>query len=181
MKAFAALFSALGLALALAACATFDGRGLTPGVSTAADVEAVMGAPAEKRQVAGGETWYFYPRQPYGRMTFVARMAPEGRLVAIEQRLTDENVAKIIPNTTRAEQVRDLLGPPWLAGHYARLERNIWTWHMRRYGDPGIPVSLNVQMSLDGMVREVYIIDESSRDPGLFAGRGLGVGFGFGF
>jgi hypothetical protein len=178
MKTIAALFAAL----TLAGCASFGGRGLTPGVSTAADVEGVMGAPAEKRQVAGGETWYFYPRQPYGRMTFVARLAPDGRLVAIEQRLTDENVAKIIPNTTRAEQVRDLLGPPWSATHFARLERDIWTWHMRRYGDPGIPVSLNVQMSADGVVREVYILDESSRDPGLFAfGRGAGAGVGFGF
>lgn len=167
-------------ALLLAGCASFDGRGLTPGVSSAAEVESVMGAPAEKRTVANGETWYFYPRQPYGRTTFVARIAPDSRLVAIEQRLTDENVAKIIPNTTRAEQVRDLLGPPWQAGHYPRLERNIWTWHMRRYGDPGIPVSLNVQLSMDGLVREVYIIDESSRDRGIFAG-GAGVGIGIGF
>jgi hypothetical protein len=167
--------------LLLAGCATFDGRGLTPGQSTAADVERVMGAPAEKLQVASGETWYFYPRQPYGRMTFVARLAPDGRLVAIEQRLTDENVAKIIPNTTRAEQVRELLGPPYSAQRYARLDRNIWSWHMRRFGDPGIPVSLNVQMSPDGVVREVYIIDESSSDRRSFAFGGMGFGLGFGF
>ena len=174
---------ALCLAATLVACATFDGRGLTPGQSSAADVERVMGTPAEKRQVAGGETWYYYPRQPFGRKTFVARMSPEGRLVAIEQRLTDENIAKIVPNTTRAEQVRDLLGPPYAAGHYARLERNIWTWHMRRFGDPGIPVQLNVQMSADGLVREVYILDESDTDrPGLaLGGSGMGIGFGFGF
>jgi hypothetical protein len=178
MKAFVALC----LALTLAACATFGGRGLTPGVSSAADVERVMGPPAEKRQAEGGETWYFYPRQPYGRVTFVARLAPDGRLVAIEQRLTDENVAKIVPNSTRVEQVRDLLGPPYVAGHYARMDRDIWTWHMRRYGDPGIPVSLNVQMSPDGVVREVYIIDESSRNPGNFAfGGGMGIGIGLGF
>jgi hypothetical protein len=166
---------ALCLALTLAGCASFDGRGLTPGVSNAAEVESVMGAPAEKRQAANGETWYFYPRQPYGRMTFVARIAPDGRLIALEQRLTDENVAKIIPNTTRAEQVRDLFGPPWSTMRVDRMDRDIWTWHMKRYGDPGIPVSLNVQMSPDGVVREVYIIDESSRD------RGVGVGVGIGF
>src|SRR6185503_608224 len=169
---------ALCLALTLTACATFDGRGLTPGVSTAAEVERVMGAPAEKRQ-AGAETWYYYPRQPFGRMVFVARMGPDGRLLAIEQRLTDENVAKIIPNTTRAEQVRDLLGPPYSAQRYARLDRDIWSWHMRKYGDPGIPVYLHVQKSPDGVVREVYLIDESDSDPRFF--RGAGVGFGFGF
>ena len=170
-------------ALTVAACASFDGRGLAPGQSTGTDVERVMGAPAEKRQVANGETWYFYPRQPYGRASYVARLAPDGRLVALEQRLTDENVAKIIPNTTRANEVRDLFGPPWSAGHYARLDRNIWTWHMRRFGNPGIPVQLNVQMSPDGVVREVYIIDESSRDPGHLnlSGSGVGIGIGLGF
>jgi hypothetical protein len=169
--------AALGLALTLAGCASFDGRGLTPGVSNAAEVESVMGAPAEKRQVANGETWYYYPRQPYGRMTFVARIASDGRLIALEQRLTDENVAKIIPNTTRAEQVRDLFGPPWQTMQVARMDRDIWTWHMKRYGDPGIPVSLNVQMSPDAVVREVYIIDESSRNSGFFGGVGIGIGF----
>ena len=152
------------LALALAGCAHFDGRGLTPGQSSAADVERVMGAPAEKRQAAGGESWYFYPRQPFGMKTFVARFAADGRLIAVEQRLTDQNVAKIVPNITRAEQVRDLLGPPWSAWRYARLDRDIWTWHMRRYSDPGIPGQLSVQMSPDGVVREVYFLQEGGRN-----------------
>jgi outer membrane protein assembly factor BamE (lipoprotein component of BamABCDE complex) len=176
---------ALCITLALAACATFDGRGLAPGQSTASDVERVMGAPADKRQVANGETWYYYPRQPYGRKTFVARVAPDGRLIGIEQRLTDENIAKIIPNTTRAEQVQELFGPPWSAAHYARLDRNIWTWHMRHFGDPGIPVQLNVQMSPDGVVREVFILDESETERfggiALGSGGGIGIGVGMGF
>ena len=176
MRLLFASWLAVALSLALAGCASFDGRGLTPGVSTAADVERVMGTPAERREVAG-ESWYYYSRQPYGRKTFVARMGADGRLVALEQRLTDENVAKIVPNHTRADQVRELFGPPWTAGRYARLERDIWTWHMRRFGDPGIPVQLAVQMSVDGVVREVYIIDESDTRPFPFTG----VGFGFGF
>jgi len=146
--------------LLLASCASFDGRGLTAGQSTAADVERVMGVPAERRQV-GGETWLYYPRQPFGRKTFVARLGAGGRLVGIEQRLTDEYVAQIVPNATRSEQVRDLFGPPYQSSRFARLDRNVWTWHMRRFGDPGIPVQLNVQMSPDGVVREVVILDES--------------------
>jgi hypothetical protein len=53
---------------------------------------------------------------------------------------------------------------------------------MRRFGDPGIPVALAVQMSMDGVVREVYIIDESRPDSGfgIFGGGG-GVGVGIGF
>jgi hypothetical protein len=146
VKVFLALLLGPVLAAALAACATFDGRGLQPGAA-AADVERVMGAPAEKRAVAG-ETWYYYPRQPFGRATYVARLGADSRLVAIEQRLTDENVARIVPNSTRAEQVRDLFGPPYAAMQIPRMDRSIWTWHMRHFGDPGIPVSLNVQMCL---------------------------------
>jgi hypothetical protein len=170
----------LCLALLLAGCASFAGRGLTAGQSTAADVEGVMGAPAERRQTANGETWLYYPRQPFGRKVFVARLGADGRLIAIEQRLTDENVAQIVPNATRAEQVRDLLGPPYQATQFPRMDRDTWTWHMRRFGDPGIPVALTVQMSPDGVVREVYLIDESDNElrPGF--GFGLGLGFGFG-
>jgi hypothetical protein len=168
---------ALCLAAGLAGCASFDGRGLQAG-STAADIERLMGVAAEKRQVAN-ETWYYYPRQPFGRKTFVARIGADGRLIALEQRLTDENIAKIVPNATRSEQVRDLLGPPYIAARIARMDRSIWTWHMRHFGDPGIPVSLNVQMSPDGVVREVYILDESdSERPSLsFSGFGFGLGF----
>jgi hypothetical protein len=108
-------------------CASFDGRGLVAGQSSATDVERVMGAPAEKRQV-GGETWYFYPRQPYGRVMYVARVTPDGKLAALEQRLNDATVAKIIPNTTRAQEVRDLLGPPYTAVGFPRMERDTWTW-----------------------------------------------------
>jgi hypothetical protein len=154
---------ALALALAAAGCASFDGRGLTPGQSDAAQVERVMGTPAEKRQI-GAETWYFYSRQPYGRVTYVARVGPDGRLVGLEQRLTDANVAKIVPNATRAQDVRDLLGPPWTAVQYAQLDRNVWTWWIRRYGDPGLPGELVVQMSPDGVVREVYFLQQGSAD-----------------
>ena len=43
--------AALIATLVTAGCASFDGRGLVPGQSSTADVERVMGAPAEKRQV----------------------------------------------------------------------------------------------------------------------------------
>ena len=148
------------LALVLSACASFSGSGLTAGVSTVADVERAMGAAADRRQV-NNETWLYYPRQPFGRKTFVARLGTDGRLIAVEQRLTDENVARILPNTSRADDVLDLLGPPYVATQFPRMDRNVWTWHMRRFGDPGQPAQLNVQMSPDGVVREIGFIDES--------------------
>ena len=169
---------ALFLVAVLAGCASIDGRGLVPGQATASDIERVMGSPAEKRQV-GAETWYYYPRQPFGRQTYVARVGQDGRLVAVEGRLNDETLAKIVPNTTRSEQVRDLLGPPWQSARYGRLDRDIWTWAVNRWGNVGLPAQLNVQMSPDGVVREVLIIDEFPRDSGN-NNAGFGVGFGRG-
>jgi hypothetical protein len=147
-------------ALALAACASFEGRGLVPGRSSAAEVEALMGPPAERRQAANGETWMYYPRQPFGRSMYVARVGGDGKLVAIEQRLTDENVARLVPGTTRAADVRALLGPPYGVTRFPRLEREVWQYHMRRYGNPGMPFALYVQLSPDGVVREVLYQDE---------------------
>lgn len=160
---------AAGLLAYLTACASYDGYSLRPGIASAVDVERVMGMPADRKEVRG-ETWLYYPRQPYGYQCFVARIGADGRLIAVEPRLTDQNVAHITPNLTRADRVRELLGPPWVAGYDARLEREIWIWKMRRHGDTGIPAELNVRMSVDGVVREVFLREEPTGRPGLFFG-----------
>jgi hypothetical protein len=142
--------------LLLAGCASMDGAGLVPGRSTADDVEAAMGRAADKRPGAGGETVYYYPRLPWGYATYAARIAPDGKLVAIEQRLTLENADKL--KQMRTHEVRDLLGPPFepmkdLGG------REIWTYPMRIPGDP-TPKWLLVHFSADGAVRETRLIDD---------------------
>jgi hypothetical protein len=156
------LILALAAALAAVACASFDGRGLVPGRSSAAEVDALMGPAAETRRQSSGETWLYYPRQPAGRKMFVARIGPDDRLIALEQRLTDENVAKLEADRTRGEEVRELLGPPYLVTGFPRMSRDVWEYHFHHFGDPGIPMALYVQFSPDGVVREIYRIDEST-------------------
>ena len=155
-----AVFSLLLIA---AGCASFDGYGLKPGQATSTDVEHIMGTPAETRKVRG-ETLLYYPRQPFGGVTFVARIGPDNRLIGIEQRLTDDNVAKIVPNVTTGDEVRDLLGPPWQTSHYGLSSRTVWTWYMHEFGDASLPLELDVQMSPDGVVREVDKLDAGKRD-----------------
>ena len=149
------------IALALAGCASIDGYTLTPGQSTLAEVEAVMGAPAERRQ-AGAETWLYYPDQPFGRKVFVARIGPDGRLIALEQRLSGEYIAKLVPNQSSREDVLALFGQPYKHLNYPRMERDTWSWHMRQYGNQ--PAGLHVQMSPDGVVREIYVLDEENKN-----------------
>ena len=159
----AGLFTGIALGAALlAGCAGYDGRSLVPGLSSAADVEALMGEPADIRQEPNGETVLWYPRMRYGRENYAARIGPDGKLLAIEQRLTEENIARLERGRTVAREVRELLGPPHRADPFPRMEREIWTYYMRGY--PNWKV-LYVQISSDGVVREVYYMDDPEAMP----------------
>jgi hypothetical protein len=155
------LLLALAVAAATAAgCAT--SRNLQPAQSTRADVEAALGQPAEVRPRSDGETWLYYPNQPFGRKVQVARVAPDGKLIAVEQRLSEEYIAKLIPNQTSQEDVLALFGRPYERLNVPRMERDMWTWYMRQYGT--LPATLNVQMSPDGVVREIYVLDDNNKN-----------------
>ena len=143
----------LVLAFLLCSCA---GQQLVPGRSTAADVEARH--PADKR-IVGGETVYYFPELPWGYRSYAARVGGDGRLIAVEQRLTEENLKKVVRDRTTGEEVRDLLGPPWEPTHYARMDRDVWTYPMRLGSDP-TPKWFVVHISSDGIVRETYLFDD---------------------
>jgi hypothetical protein len=157
------LLLALAVAAATAAgCAT--SRNLQPAQSTRADVEAALGQPAEVRPRSDGETWLYYPNQPFGRKVQVARVAPDGKLIAVEQRLSEEYIAKLIPNQSSQDDVLALFGRPYERLNVPRMERDMWTWYMRQYGI--LKATLNVQMSPDGVVREVYVLDDNDTRDG---------------
>lgn len=142
--------------LLLAGCAGYDGRSLVPGQSSAAEVEKLMGPVADKRTGASGETVLWFPRLPAGRVSYAARIGKDDRLIAIEQRLTHENLQKLKPGESRESDVRDILGPPSHVDSYPRRQRDIWTYEAQ-----GIqPQLILVQLSPDGIVRETYMIDD---------------------
>src|ERR1700742_199738 len=82
-KSAAALF-----ALALTACASYDGRTLPPGASEG-DVRGLMGPPALEVPLEGGGKRLAYPKGPLGVETFMADLGPDGRLVQVRNVLTD--------------------------------------------------------------------------------------------
>jgi hypothetical protein len=144
--------------LALAAGCAGDPSRLVAGQSTVADVEKAMGRAADQRPAPGGETVYYYPQLPWGYATYAARIAPDGKLVAIEQRLTANNVEQLKAGATREADVYALLGPPYepMTDHGGRA---IWTYPMRLDGDP-TPKWLLVNFTADGVVREKHYIDD---------------------
>jgi len=121
-----------------------------------------MGPAADKRPAAGGETVYYYSRLPYGNATYAARIAPDGKLVALEQRLTLENLDKLKPGVTRAEEVLDLLGPPYRPMKQASTGVEIWTYP---FLVPGFRLSrwFLAHISPDGILREKNMIDDPTR------------------
>lgn len=150
-------FVAVVLAAAmLSGCASYSGRGLVPGQSNAKDVEALMGAPAERMTVAGGDSVWFYPQNPNGLHTFAVRLSPQGIVQAVEQRLTVENLARLVPGQSTTAQVRELLGPPWQVTRMTRQERDVWSYRMQ--DNALVRHDLYVQFSADGVVREVIML-----------------------
>jgi hypothetical protein len=146
------------LLLLAAGCAGYEGRGLVPGQSTAAEVDALMGPAAERRAGPNGETVLWFPRLPAGRMSYAARIGPDDKLIAIEQRLTEENLAYLERGKTTAEMVHDLFGPPNKVNQFPRMQREVWTYQM-----PAVMTEwkvLYVQFSPDGVLREYYYMDD---------------------
>ena len=152
--------SSLALALALAACASQTGSGLIIGQSTLQDVEAKMGRPAEIQPGPNGQTICWYPQLPWGHVSYAARIGADGRLLAVEQRLTEANIKRIVVDKTTMQEVHDLLGPAYMPERHERMQRDIWTYPMRVPGH-NLPKWFLVQMSTDdGVVRETYLMDD---------------------
>lgn len=148
----------------LAGCASYDGSSLIAGKSTAADVEQLMGPPAEKIVEPAGDAVWFYPRGPMGRQTYAVRVAPNGLVRGVEQRLTVENMQKLVAGETTAKDVRALFGPPSRVTRLDRQQRDVWEYPMKNQID--VDHSLFVQFSYDGILREALFLRDPKYDVG---------------
>ena len=155
------------LVLLLAGCVTFEGSGLLPGQSKADDVQKAMGAPSDRILFPDGSATWFYTTAPMGRTTHAVHLSPEGVVKSIEQVLTQQSIAKLVPGTTTSAQVREILGPPGRISRMDRQQRNVWEYRM--YNDAQDDFDLYVQLSDDDVVREVVFLKDYHKEPG---GRG---------
>jgi hypothetical protein len=150
--------------LLLTGCASYDGRGLVPGQSTAADVQALMGAPADRRTGLNGDTVLYYPRGPSGMHTYAVHVSAGGIMQSVDQLLTVDNLKKLVPGVTTTAQVREDFGPPGRISRLDRQQRDVWEYRM--FGASQEPYYLYVQISGDGIVREVLFLKDYNREPG---------------
>ena len=144
----------LGVCVVLAAgCASFDGRGLVPGASTGAQVEALMGKPDERVAKPDGSSVLYYTRNPVGRHTYAVTLGPEGVMRSIDQRLTPANMGKLRTGATTKSEVRALFGPPFPATIATQPlnQREVWEYKWLQVDDKRV---LWVYFSPDGILRE---------------------------
>jgi outer membrane protein assembly factor BamE (lipoprotein component of BamABCDE complex) len=155
---------AASLGAVVAGCASMDGRDLVAGQSTAREVEARMGAPTERITVAGGDTTWYYSRQPTGLQMIAVRLTPAGVVRSVEQLLTEDNLRNLVPGSTTRAQARQIVGPPWRTSHFDRQQREVWEYRM--YNAQQWEYFLNLQFSGDGIVREVLLLKDYSKEQG---------------
>ncbi|MGH8706334.1 MAG: hypothetical protein ACREUO_13060 [Burkholderiales bacterium] len=152
---------ALASAALIGGCASYSGSSLVPGKSTSAEVEALMGSPAEKL-TRGDETVWYYPRGPIGWHSYAVRLDRGGVVRAVEQRLTVENVKKVAAGASTKQDVRELFGPPFVVSGLPRLKREVWEYQLL---EVDFKWKLWVQFSDDGIVREVLQMRHPEMDP----------------
>ena len=154
MRNFVSLpgIASVGAVLLLAACAAMDGRGLVPGKSTAAEVQAVMGSPVQRLKRPDGVEALYFARHPEGRFCYVVSIGPDGVMRGMEQRLARAQFARIIVDKTTAAEVRELLGPPSHVMHQRLKAMDVWEYPWREIDEVRV---LFVGLSGDGIVREV--------------------------
>ena len=92
---------------------------------------------------------------------FAARFGRDGKLIAIEQRLTEDYVAKLTPGVSTAAEVRDLLGPPDRVLRFPRLDGEVWTYPITWISNSRV---LNIDIAPDERVREVLVLDNWEAD-----------------
>lgn len=117
------------LAALLAGCASYNGRGLRPGIDDGNAVRALMGEPAQQWSAADGSRHLAYPRGPEGTHTYMVELAPDGRLKSIENVLDTRHFA-LIAAGMEMDEVQRLIGPPqpsWTVYFEARDEL-VWEW-----------------------------------------------------
>ncbi|GAB2878194.1 hypothetical protein GCM10027046_02730 [Uliginosibacterium flavum] len=137
------------LVCVLSACGPAS-HGLEPGKATMPQLLDQMGEPSMVWSEGDGSLQLEFARIPKGGGNFMARVAPNGILMSLQQVLTEANVEALQPGMSR-DQVRRALGRPgWIEG---RESGELWHWPL----DQNRPEvwQVDAQFSVAGTLLEV--------------------------
>ncbi|MDP5007423.1 MAG: outer membrane protein assembly factor BamE [Glaciimonas sp.] len=145
------------LTLALSGCASLTAPPVHPGESET-QVISRLGRPTATYQ-NGKDRLLEYNRGAFGQTTYMADIAPDGRLVSYEQVLTLEKFATIKVGTFTKDDVLRTIGHPVDTITYNRVKLEGWNYG---YKESGVWNSLmTVYFDQAGIVRKL----ENGPDP----------------
>lgn len=170
MKRFirpAVLSAALAALLALSGCASLFAPPVHPGDSEA-EVLSHLGKPAATYP-DGNDKLLFYQRGFLTQFAYMARIAPDGRLVSYEQVWTTNQFAKLKPGISTKEDVLRTVGAPTEIRQYARIPYHAWNYG---YKEAGVWDSMmSVYIDDNGIVQRLENGPDPRFDPGRFGFR----------
>lgn len=152
----------------LAGCATPDRDArLQPGASREADVVALYGQPTRVWPEADGGRTLEYSTQPRGQHCYMVHLAPDGRLIGVEDGLSFASRSRIEPGMTH-EQVSRILGTERSRVFFSLSGEDVWDWTIEPDQSGGYGMRFNVHFK-DGRVLRASqsMVFPSRRFPGM--------------
>jgi len=123
-------------AIVLAGCSSPSLRGGNPAIGDPVEaVTARLGQPTGVYPLPDGGRELEYATGPMGQYTWMARIAPDGRLVSWEQVLTGEKFATLKIDRDTKDDVLRTIGRPAEYSHVAMHDYEVWSY---RYKESGV-------------------------------------------
>ena len=145
-----------------AGCAASAFYGVEPGRSSEADVRRALGEPAAVYAAADGSRFLAYPRGPAGPQTYMAVVAPGGRLASLAQVLSEDSFRRIERGRTTREELERLIGPPWRTIDFPNKEQVAWDY---RFQDAwGYLAEFSVMLDRRGIVADTVTVRFDKED-----------------
>lgn len=144
-------------AILLSGCDYVAQQELQPGLSTKDDVLLKMGKPVMIWEEKDGSMTYEYPRGPEGHVTYMVKLAADGRYLGMENVLSDKYFAQVKSGMTR-DELRRLLGRPTETAIFSNFQEEVWTW--RHQGIHYKSRRFHVHMTMDGIVKRTDSTDD---------------------
>jgi outer membrane protein assembly factor BamE (lipoprotein component of BamABCDE complex) len=150
------------IAAGIAGCSTLAMQRLVPGTSTEADVMSAMGKPDKVYANPDGSRVLAYPGGSEGTQAYMVAISKDGRLERLDQVLTPERIARIVPGQTTQSELERLIGPPWRTMNFERKRQVAWDYTIQDTW--GYTVDFSVMLDERGIVVETVHARRSRGD-----------------
>ena len=133
-----------------AGCAHVGIGGITPGVTTEAELRAKLGAPGMSWNEPDGGRQLEYSSQPMGTFCHMVFIAPDGKVREVRQVFTEANFALVMTGMTQDEARRLLGRPEEIVRFHFKPDELVWSWRIEDTGEK--MVHFNAYFGADGRV-----------------------------